>query len=776
MYRCILATTCLLLPSITFAQWPTTEWRVLCTEETLNSIIAEMIEYGIPPDEAAEIANMNCRDTGITGAASITRGQLEDAGPWLRDLGFPAPAVWIREDGKYAAIISDELTGHHKAWGVYYPSRERLYVSSSYWIHQDHSGDLGIFLNRPSNRTMVHELFHAIQKPYRTSTTRTSAHKWIWEGTAEAVEYSWFLFSEPDSPILHASTYRGIDESLHAPDPCGESCPGSYRRFHFWSKLGELLGSPGRIAYLDHIFQQDLVPDNGLTGLHHGLTRWNDGGLYHYYVEYVAQHTPDRFQFRDEGYIEETISPPPTGGFVEVPLDQSILPIAAQAFEIHIETNDDETVGVEISIDGNTENHHLIVDGVRFDQNPGSPENNTYSTYLIGTGEPVDFHIRVANIAPDPRDTQEEDYTLLVKIDGAINRCSEDALAAALNPTHPEARAMVAQAQTMRDQLVATDTRNVVFVLGRAEYSVAGDGGAACVSPFAVSDLEWQSDREEDYDYEGNMDAVIARYMPRAVEETGFTEAEIMDIIENGTMPPGATPDKVMRLMEIVQEAAALPLDGNEELSGVYFHIFEPNLIPALVGGISPERMRSENSILTRHSGLGGWKDNSASNLIVYMPGVQASEIEGGGVYPAVAYSLSDEDTAAPPEGPETSTALYTAWNGRFQTLRCNGEREDVFVGRQETVWGRLQGTVRIDEVTSTSIQGSFNLSGNGDTEVNEYRLVRRSNPDCPREQEEERNLHSTAVSVEGTFTAPNMRAPGTFIVAGVGRAAPMGR
>ncbi|NNF58310.1 MAG: hypothetical protein HKN04_08710, partial [Rhodothermaceae bacterium] len=750
--------------------WLTTEWSVHCNEETVLRLLDEL---GDP-----ELVELNCHDDDITGAASIARGQLEDASPWLRDLGFPGPVIDQDPDGSYRAWIADDVSEHFdNAWGVYVPSVRELFLRSDFWIHRDRSGGLGIFLDRPSDRTMVHELFHAVQRPYRRDGSAGGvAYNWLWEGTAEGVEYAWFSITDPDAPVLHPSTARGLDESLHVPTPCtAESCQGAYRRYYFWSQLGVILGAQDRIQYLTHIFEQDLGPANGLTGLHTGLARWHRDGLYHYYPEFIARYGEPKDLFNDAGYREETLDPPGAGArTVEVPYTTTILPVATHAYDLIVPVPEDEAVGATVTLEGNDEALHLIVDGERLDYTSVGLDRNVYTTVLYGYNGPDTLRVRVANIGPEPADTEEEAYTLTLELDGGVEPCSEASFIAALNYSSPERAALVAQAAAMRQAMVAIDVTESVFMLGRGDMSINGDGGVACVTPFGVSDLEWIADQDENFDYDATEDELLARHLPRVSRETGVSEANLRLMME-GDMPAGVTPQQMMQVMRVVREIMAEPQTADPGQSGVFFHIFAPNLVPVVGGGVASDNVRTEDAVTTRHGGIGGWASNSAASVIVYLPGVQAADIRDGERYPARAYSLAPDDTAPPPQGPETSSVFYTRWTGDWETYRCGGTRKEDFDGQQISLWGRLEGSVTITSVTPTRVEGSFDLSGSGTQETFTSRLERTYDLDCLRRHETEEEYDPTGITISGTFAAPNMRAPLPFSIAGVGRAVPVG-
>lgn len=758
--------TLTLLPTLAAAQtWPTTDWAVTCTDVTETAL--------------ADLADLECDHSLATGAASVARFDLQRASAWFEDLGFPAPLVQQTEDGPYRAWISDEIsTANDGAWGVYYPSEQEIYLRSDYWISVEAggtgTGELGMYRSRPGDRTMVHELFHGIQRNYRDASTDGAAYKWLWEGTAEAAEYAYFTAHDPEALPLHPRTGRGLDESLHAPPGCGRSCPGAYRRYFFWSRLGELIGAGGGIDYLLHILEQDLGPDNGLTGLHTGLGFWHDEGLTHYYTQFVADYGKPRALYHDEGHTEDALAFAGTGSYIEAEYTGSVLPIAAHAYDLALPPiGDDELVGVTVRLEGYAESLRLIVNGERYDF-PGSDQNR-YESLLSGRDEVDTLHVRIANIHARPNRTDEQNYTLRVTLDRGVEPCSERALIAALNRRSPEMRPLVDQAATVRQRMLAIDETESVFMLGSGDMSVNGDAGTVCVSPFGVSDLEWEAERDPDFDAEATMEELVERHIGRVSRESGVSEANIRLLLE-GEMATGVTPQQMRAVMASIRAIAAEPQSADPTLSGVYFHVFAPNLVPVIGGGISPDNLRSEGTVVTLHHGVGGWAPNAMASVVVYLPGVQAADIRADGLYPAVAFAHAPDHVGPSLDGPETKVAFYTRWRGDWREYRCGGSEREDFEGEQTTLYGSLEGTVTITAVSPTRVEGAFQLSGSGTEETYRGTLERRDDPECRWRPESEEETRGMPVTISGRFAAPNMRAPLPFAIAGVGRAVPVGQ
>ena len=788
---------CLFLPAVTVAQWPTTQWNVVCTDATLASIEASLLAEGASPGEAQEGAQRECDDSVTTpaSAAALARLDLETSSEWYSNLRFRTPVVEF-VDEHYMAYLADELIGSPDAIGVYDWDLEKMLMRSTFYIEVDSTGGTSGGIrptagrepaceNPPSRgagggstavysgvETVVHELFHAIQMNYDSSS---SADSWISEGTAEGATLGWIRKSRG---IRGQYSVPDLSNSLHIPEgaTANQRYDAGYWRADFWFRIGEIIDPDNYIGYVEPLLRENLETRHGLGGVHEGLKAWHSDGMYYYYPLFIAEAGEARYQYTQTGCSSLDIAF--AGGTIEREMPATVKPVAAHHHRIIV--NDalaEEAYGIVVEIESDHPDLHLAIGPLLFNTGEGGVRRNRFQTVMIGDGDPDTLMVRVANIAPEPTSSRERSYTLKVRL-GRVDPCSEYALVAPLNPSSAEARTHVQLAEAFRRYQLATDTEEVVYPLGEASLNVAGDGGSACISHFGVSDLEWTSEQEEDFDYEGTRDDVIARNMPRAVAETGFTEGEIRAIIDEGTMPAGATREQIMTLMRIIREAAAQPLTDDAERSGVLFHIFAPNLIAVLAGGVSSESLSNEDNVVTRHGGVGGWQANSAANLIVYMPGTRASEIEGGQTFEAIAYALAPEDDDTPPPGPKTSTVVYTTWDGTWKNLTCNGITDSYFVGTQTTNWGRLSGSVTIENVTPASIEGSFSLSGPGTREVVAHRQERSNpyNPRCPYSVQVDEDSSSSAISATGNFSAPNFHGPGTVTVAGVGRAAPMGQ
>ena len=585
----------LLLPTAVFAQWPTTEWHVRCTEATLAAVGAEL-----------------CDDTSITGSAAVARFELERASEWLEGLGFRPPDVERHADGRYLAWISDEdqvIDEDKEAWGTYFPSTSRLTLASNFWL------------------------------------------------------------------------------------------------------VGRDLDVPGKIAYLTDVFEADLEPEVGLVGLHDGLSEWASGGLYEVYPEFIARHATHPGLFRS-AYTEDRLPQPAAGAPVTTEYSGTVQPVASHAYDVILPAVGSDVVGVTVTLDSPEESLHLIVDGARYDD-PG-PDRNRFQTLRYHDDDADTLRVRIANVGPDPAATREAAYTLSVRLDPGVDFCDEHTLVSVHNRRSRQWEPLIEQAVVLRTRAVAADRDGLVHPFGQGLMSVNGDGGVACVTPFGVSDREWEDDRAPDRSASDTMDELVERHIGRVSRESGVPEATLRKMLA-GERPENVMPQQWMAVMKAVQRIAAEPQSENPEASGVFFHIFSPHLATALTGGISPD-------------------------------------------------------------GPETPVGFYTRWQGDWKAYRCGSREREDFKGEQTTLYGRLEGTVTITEVTPTQIVGTFQLTGPGKREIYTGTVEHSEDPECRWACESEEKTENTSLYISGRFTAPNVRGPVTFPIAGVGRAVPVGR
>lgn len=756
MSRWLLA-SCLFFPILAQAQWPTTEWNVYCTDEAFPYLGEEACDDSVPDSPA-----------------NLAKTQLQGASVWLSAQEFQSPRAGLRTGQVYEAWIGErsEIPGF-EAWGGlgWYEDNWRVMLNREYWNAEPDAGGYGSYLAErlPFSFEAIHVLFNAVQHSHQPRDVVASDELgWIIHGLAELVTLYWYQEIEGADFITPPFF---LSDPLHMP----RDRHAGYDAYFFWAYLNELLccGTP----YLRDVFDALEDVDHGITGVNDALKGYDSEGLFNLYPEIIARFGDDLMHYDDDraALLVDTLD---LGSLpvLERSTTGDVNPVATNALDITIDSDPGEPVGVTVKLEPQVDDLHLIVNGERVDDRSRGATYNVYETILEGGTEEL-LRIRIANIADEPVDSEEWPYEVTIRLE-RMDPCNSNWLAAALNPFSAEGRAEVSLAKSRWDAMELQDERNVgITTLGQAQYTFNGDGGVACVSFFGVSDLEWIEDRDPNPDPVGDLERIVRENMPRITRETGLTEAQVWMLLEGDT-PAGVTPAQMMRAMQIAQEIAQEPQSASPAQSGVLFHIFEPNLITAL-GGIAPESVVNKDGVATRHNGLGGWRPNSASNLIVYLPGTQASEIEAGGTYNAVAYSISDDPSYTIPEGPETNSAFYTWWNGDWKSYRCDGRRTEDFEGTVETIWGQLSGTVRIESVSPTVVRGSFDLAGSGKQETVRYSVERTHFTNCPWEPEVEEDIaDGIAISASGSFTAPNFPpdAGSWGLAGGAGRAVRVGR
>ncbi|MDX1439243.1 MAG: hypothetical protein R3284_05005, partial [Rubricoccaceae bacterium] len=250
MYRLTLVTL-LLLPSLALAQWPTTEWVVECM-----------------PDVLASLGDDACDDSLPDSPAGLAKMQLEGASEWLQARDFLPPTVEI-DNGLYVAWIANNASApvFDEDWGWYDWDTDtgKVLLRASFWEgFGDHAG-YGSFLAQqiPHSYTAVHLLFHAIQQSYIPGAwLGTSERAWIWEGTAEFAVLYWYFDQtgiQPEDPPQILSDPRHVSRDTDV----------DYDAYLFWVVVNRL--AEGGSIFLQVLFEADLVPDRGITGLHDAL-------------------------------------------------------------------------------------------------------------------------------------------------------------------------------------------------------------------------------------------------------------------------------------------------------------------------------------------------------------------------------------------------------------------------------------------------------------------------------------------------------------------------
>ena len=376
----------LLTSSVVFAQWPTTEWIVECTPEALD-----------------HLGDSICNDFLTDSPAGMARTQLEGASAWLESSGFRAPNIAREPDGAYIAWIADDqlLGSDAEEWGAYgvYQGDTTILLHSEFWNFSGDPAGYGSQLATQLQRsyTAVHMLFHGVQHSYVSAAMLQSTdHEWIWEGTAELAAMAWFIESTGGG----IAPGQLVSDSLHRP----RSSDAAMESYYFWGSLGDMLIGP--TSYLHEVFQADLQPDRGISGLHEGLLWLLDRGLYEAFPMVIARYgdLPQLYDERDGAYHEDRVD---LAGltFVEASYDGTVRPVAAHAYDIEITSSHTGPVGVTVSLEGNHDDLHLAVDGRLYnDWTRGRDKHNVYEAIVPGS-ERHALQVRIANISNDPAES-----------------------------------------------------------------------------------------------------------------------------------------------------------------------------------------------------------------------------------------------------------------------------------------------------------------------------------------------------------------------------------
>lgn len=690
----LFAVACLLEASLQPASaqdWPTTEWEVT-TMGTVGSL-----------DEAVkdEYREWVSKD-------------LQAASAWLEGIGYEKPELRLyggTEGGRYVTTFDYNYAENrpNSASGAYYDNEEKkIFLNPR--LFRDGSGDPQapdalrdghVTYSEGYMLSGVHELFHAVQEAYTPIEPTLDPLKWIWEGAAEAVRYAW-------AGKEYGTVYipgRDYDFPLHNPriGTGNRAQLQAYNTGHFWYYLGEDLGAPDRISYLRSVLEE-LRKDTdesrqGLGPVARAL-EVHDGGLYNLYPQFIARHAhdpddhfhrPKRLSLRRAEVIfdDETDL---------IPLE----PLTTNAYQVQAHVPPGETAGLEIEFERDHEALHLIVDAVRYDL-PASVEDerNVFRTALTGREEPYEFFVRVANVGPEPAETEARRYTLRLAL-SPIDACDGDRMWAAIHPdirTRTQLLPPAEYEQRYPDHHVAVGELRI--------SGLVNDGGVTCTQPVQVgTDPEMAP-------------AEVAQWGERMQQQIqGMSEEELMEMAQRlEEAGPGRTPDQyVQGALETAEESGMDPLPNKSTL----ISIFSPNALSwqrhlrtelPSPSSIRDALFKDDPLVPYDHAGVGGWLSNSGVDVSIIIPGKAPSELREDTEYEARAtlgYSRGEgkvvktrRSVAGPGHrGYSPTWQVFEGWHEQLRPDASSGEP-----------W-MMRGTVTIEEITGASIRGTFDLSG----------------------------------------------------------------
>ena len=240
--------------------------------------------------------------------AELMETYLKDVGREYQALGLAAPSLPIIDDGKggkaYAVHLNDypdtNSSGNSETRARYAPDSLYLEIDSSRALVGDKLSDQLL-------EDTAHELFHAVQRSYRSRPGATHGN-WIIEGQAQAIGMD--TARKLRGADVHAGTqddYRlgGREYFLALPTEVHDE---TYRTASFWRYLAETL-KPG-YGYLAALLAVpfDTAGENAdLLWLDEGLRSSTGEGLAFHYANFavsIAGYVPDRLTRAPSGTPE----------------------------------------------------------------------------------------------------------------------------------------------------------------------------------------------------------------------------------------------------------------------------------------------------------------------------------------------------------------------------------------------------------------------------------------------------------------------------------------
>lgn len=828
--------------------WKTTRWQVACTDELQQradqswseweEMIEEILEREVPAGEPgrrkamdemlrdgferfSNQARMLCRPDSELMA--VTAGQLERASEWLRNLGFSGPDVAMADEDiesqLFPSSLMDCLTNYcaafeylKRAHGVYrLGGFLRLDLFSMNALFPVREFDVVGSAINPSNvlttYTPVHELFHAVQSGssgLSEATMFTCENDWLIEGTAR---YSQVVAARKWGSLVDPSPVeRYYDDSLHVPplDCAGDWSGAKSWRLHawkygswgFWQYLGRRTGTRDDFEYLATVLRQDLSPFNGLDGTHKALENWHPQGLYAFYPEFARDYLNEARYFSEEGFVRLHLPWP------EEPKKQSIpdivLPVATNAFDVRIDVPEGRSAVLRVRIPDEDEDLHLVVDNQLLSRNDRKDQRNVYEIVLTGQTEPFRRLVRVANIAPNPVTSATTAYDLEFELI-PVEPCEADNMMAAVNSEEFAGTSI----------LSAYDPDEGVEVLpGDGSFTIRGlvhDGGHACIHPLSALDMTGSF-------FAGHADQDTIEKTMRARAEAMQERLQGMDLDRlrsAGSGQEGLSPGQMAELMELAGKFGDMTdvlAPPDDQSADVVIHVYSPHEWIHRQGVLPPPRV-------TRHAGLGGWKQNAAGTLVMQLPGIAVADLEAGKTFRARAYSPESNETDRPQIVP-TLAGFHSRWQGGFHPVPypppqnaaqarrqeqlkadcrqrrlmaeqiaeqmdgASGVLDEIlsrgdcrhkgmaFEGRTQVLTGSLAGEVHVEQVSAAGVTGRFSLAGTGMRETTIYTLEYDERTGVVAGDRKEIDRQQGPISMEGRFFAP-VGVPGVPRVAG---------
>ena len=451
MHRAFLCLVFGLAPMSLAAQTWTTDWEARSEDGTTH----------LTGDRAAH--------------AAVFVDMLEEASAWFASMGFRAPDLERSPTNPDAYLVRVKRDTSIVSSTNYNPSAR---PTSSMWL----TGNLG--MTSPTTATErlmwaspVHELLHAVMWRYdafeRTAlpTMRPNAPRldrcpdgtdatligWFNEGASSVLQVRWYerkkmqsqrygrrAYGHPFTDPGVAAWVRHFDQPIHsgrvppafqnknaasyqAERAAGRSWRCGYGTWPFWYFVGDQLAKePGQEGeYLRYILEQPSGWERGaLEAVDNGLkaaaaafgspNRVNDG-LYELYPAFIAEYADTT------AFYERPVALDLRGRSEVKWHDGSIEPMAATAFEVSINVDDNatQTSRFRVTLDpqDGRDQLHLIAGQTVYRQGEALADEDPYSVEIPVLRDTT-ILVRLANVAEEAKDTEGLNYAMRFELGG----------------------------------------------------------------------------------------------------------------------------------------------------------------------------------------------------------------------------------------------------------------------------------------------------------------------------------------------------------------------
>lgn len=397
VHRSVL-TFCLLASALIFpggpsmaAGWSDTPWQVTCVD----------------PDPCAPIDDYYER-------------HLTNISIWFDGLGFRQPEFALpydtpsdsRVEGTYVAEVKG-LNPPRTQWAGL-----PIADPGSPAVPGAAANDLQIENWFKTRGDTVEALFIAIENSYSGYTwtiMNDAPTDWMFLGMAIAAEAAWLNQTSYSDATEHFRSYT-------TPLDRAGNVAAAKGTWYFWTEVGSQIGSPDKIAWLHDVLSQAEAPGPGsgpnLQALHDVLAPY--GGLSEQLVKFFAKiSTQELDVFAPYSHSAHL----PAGNNEKVfRFQHAVRRVAGKGARVAVSSGTEENVKVEISIEPDHADLHLIVDGQPWDQGSGESRNR-YRDVLEG-GTSKTYEIVVANVGQPY--TEEREPALVVKLstEDEVDCCS----------------------------------------------------------------------------------------------------------------------------------------------------------------------------------------------------------------------------------------------------------------------------------------------------------------------------------------------------------------